>query len=262
MADGKEKRFPKRDEVVLGKVSKVLNYGVFLDLLQYPGVQGFVHISQIASSWVKNIRSVVKENETRAGYVLHFDVEKGQVDLSFNRVSENLEKQLIEGYQNAQKNKRLMELLAKEQKSSIEIVQKEVVQPLMEQYGTLQDAFLEIAAKGESAATGVSKPWVKPLTDWIQRNVKIPKKSLRGELTLSSLAPNGVELIRNALIKARESAKGAPMELYYEGSGKYALRVTGDDYKTLEKLLKQVSDKAIELLKAGGGTGSFEKTAN
>ena len=254
-------RFPKRDEIVLARVTKVLNYGVFLDLVEYPGVQGFVHISQVASSWVKNIRSVVKENEMRAAQVTHFDVEKKQVDLSFNRVSDAIQKQRIEAYKNAQKNHRLMEMLSKEQKKPFSEVEKLVVQPLMEYYGSLQDAFADIAKDGAKAAVGVSKEWVVPLTDLVQKNIVVPKKIIRGTLSLSTLAPNGVELIRQALLKAKSSAKGADLELFYEGSGKYAVKITSDDFKTAEKVLKAVTETAIDSLKSAGGTAGFERAA-
>jgi polyribonucleotide nucleotidyltransferase len=48
------KQWPQVGEIVVVNVDKVLDYGVFCSLLEYPGATGFVHISQVASSWIKN----------------------------------------------------------------------------------------------------------------------------------------------------------------------------------------------------------------
>ncbi|RLG70219.1 MAG: translation initiation factor IF-2 subunit alpha, partial [Candidatus Iainarchaeum archaeon] len=78
--------YPEIGEIVVVKVKKILSYGVFVELLEYDGLTGFVHISEVASSWVKNIRNFVKENQIRAAKVLKVIPEKEQVDLSFEKV--------------------------------------------------------------------------------------------------------------------------------------------------------------------------------
>ena len=88
--------FPEQGEIVIGRISKVLGYGVFLDLLDYEGLQGFVHISNVSSSWVKNIRNFVKEGQIRAGKVVSVDSSKNQVDVSFTKVSANIQRAKIE----------------------------------------------------------------------------------------------------------------------------------------------------------------------
>jgi len=70
--------FPEVGEIVIGKIVKVLDYGVFMDLIEYEGLQGFVHISNVSSSWIKNIRNFVKEGQIRAGKVTNIDQSKNQ----------------------------------------------------------------------------------------------------------------------------------------------------------------------------------------
>ncbi|MEC8948750.1 MAG: S1 RNA-binding domain-containing protein, partial [Candidatus Thermoplasmatota archaeon] len=47
---------PEEGEFVIGRVSEVRNHGADVELLEYPGQKGFVHISEVASGWVKYIR--------------------------------------------------------------------------------------------------------------------------------------------------------------------------------------------------------------
>ena len=80
-------KLPVIGEIVVVKVLRVLDYGAFVELLEYGNAKGFVHVSQIASRWVKNIRNFVKENQVRAAQVLSIDQSKGQIDLSLTKVS-------------------------------------------------------------------------------------------------------------------------------------------------------------------------------
>ena len=68
--------YPDRNELVVVKVTQILDYGVFAELLEYGNAKGFIHISNVSSSWVKNIRNVVKSNQVRVAKVLNIDVEK------------------------------------------------------------------------------------------------------------------------------------------------------------------------------------------
>ena len=89
--------YPKISDTVICKVTKVTDYGVFVELLEYDKLEGFVHVSQVSSTWVKNIHNHAKANQIRAAKVLHIDTYKNQIDLSFNRVTsaEEKEKYLI-----------------------------------------------------------------------------------------------------------------------------------------------------------------------
>ena len=87
--------FPNRDDFVVVKVSQILDYGVFVELLEYNNARGFIHISNVSSSWVKNIRNFVKMNQVRVAKVLNVDLAKRQIDLSFAGVNPMRERQVL-----------------------------------------------------------------------------------------------------------------------------------------------------------------------
>ena len=89
---------PERDELVVVKVVKVLDYGVFVELLEFNNMKGFIHISNVSSSWVKNIRNLVKMNQVRVAKVVNINEERDQIDLSFARVSPQIDKQKSSQY--------------------------------------------------------------------------------------------------------------------------------------------------------------------
>ena len=93
--------FPDKDEFVVVKVNQILDYGVFVELLEYGKTRGFIHISNVSSSWVKNIRNLVKINQVRVAKVLSTDTEKRQIDLSFAGISPQMEKQKMTDFKDS-----------------------------------------------------------------------------------------------------------------------------------------------------------------
>ncbi|MCK5459130.1 MAG: S1 RNA-binding domain-containing protein, partial [Thermoplasmatales archaeon] len=52
-----KKNYPEEGELVVGTVIKVQGFGAFVSLDEYPHKEGFIHISEIATGWVKRIRN-------------------------------------------------------------------------------------------------------------------------------------------------------------------------------------------------------------
>ncbi len=44
--------------------------------------EGLLHVSEISSSWIRNIRDFVREGQKMVLKVLRVDLEKGHIDLS------------------------------------------------------------------------------------------------------------------------------------------------------------------------------------
>jgi len=71
-------------EIVEGVVTKITNYGAFVDL---PGKKrGLVRISQIADTYVKDINDFIKERQKIRVKVLTISNDGRKVDLSFSQV--------------------------------------------------------------------------------------------------------------------------------------------------------------------------------
>jgi translation initiation factor 2 subunit 1 len=255
---GEKLQFPEVSEVVVCKVNKILDYGVFAELLEYEGVQGFVHISQVSSSWIKNIRTFVKEGQVRAAKVTSVAPEKNQVDLSFVRVSAREQRKRIEEYKSFKRAQKLLEVLAKQTESNPDAVWEEVAVPLMENYDSLNEAFTEIKLNKEKAMDGVSKKFVKPLIDLINKSIEAPKKTVEGVLKLSSDAPNGVELIKKAIKAGLDKAKGKNVEVVYLGTGAFQVKSTSFNYKEAEKNINALTEEVIKSIESSKGKGSFE----
>jgi small subunit ribosomal protein S1 len=73
-------------DVVEGRVTKVVTFGAFVEIL--PGVEGLVHISELAQHHVENPREVVAQGDPVNVLILEIDAERRRLSLSLKRVEE------------------------------------------------------------------------------------------------------------------------------------------------------------------------------
>src|SRR6186713_1422508 len=76
----------REDDVVEGRVAKVVTFGAFVEIL--PGVEGLVHISELAAHHVENPREVVSQGDAVNVRILEIDGERRRLSLSLKRVEE------------------------------------------------------------------------------------------------------------------------------------------------------------------------------
>jgi small subunit ribosomal protein S1 len=82
-------------DVVQGKVTKVVTFGAFVEIL--PGVEGLVHISELAQHHVENPREVVSQGDVVNAKIIEVDAERRRLSLSLKRVEEGEGQPLPEG---------------------------------------------------------------------------------------------------------------------------------------------------------------------
>ena len=73
-------------DVVEGKVTKVVTFGAFVEIM--PGVEGLVHISELAPHHVENPREVVSQGDTVKVKIIEVDAERRRLSLSLKRVED------------------------------------------------------------------------------------------------------------------------------------------------------------------------------
>jgi len=89
------KSIPDEGDLVLCTVKNITNHGAYVVLDEFNDLTGFVHISEIASRWIKNIRNFVREEQKIVAKVLRVNKTKNQIDLSIRRVKEQQKKNKI-----------------------------------------------------------------------------------------------------------------------------------------------------------------------
>src|SRR5512134_660275 len=92
---GIESRFKKGD-VVTGKVSRVADFGVFVELAD--GVEGLVHVSELSREKVENPGSLFKAGDEVGAVVLGVDRANKKISLSIRAHHDEMERKNMESY--------------------------------------------------------------------------------------------------------------------------------------------------------------------
>jgi small subunit ribosomal protein S1 len=73
-------------DVVEGRVTKVVTFGAFVEIL--PGVEGLVHISELAQHHVENPREIVSQGQPVNVKIIEVDGDRRRLSLSLKRVED------------------------------------------------------------------------------------------------------------------------------------------------------------------------------
>jgi len=239
--------YPKISDIVVCKITKITDYGVFVSLLEYDNLEAFVHVSQVSSTWVKNIHNHVKLNQIRAGKVLHVDTYKNQIDLSFNRVTSAEEKRKISDYRLFKRAQGLLSAVAKELSLSEDDVWRDVAEPILEKELSLYAGFVNILKYGINKYPEINKKYEEKLLDILTKSITIKDKKITGILETYNSSENGIEIIKKALCKVLSENKSA--SIIYVSSGKYELSVIAKDYKFASKKINEIIANLEKALK-------------
>lgn len=255
----KRKEYPEPGSLVVCTINETKDFGAFGELDEYPGKEGFIHVSEVASGWVKHIRDHVREGQKAVCKVLKVDEDRGHVDLSFKRVNEHQKREKIAQWKNEQKAENLMELLADDLDRELEGLYEEFGFDLEETYGSLYSAFEAAAIDAEVLQEdGFEGEWFDAFVELAEENISIPFVTITGYLEVTSPASDGVRKVQDALAKAEETEfEDVDIEVQYVGAPRYRVRVTAPDYKIAEDELEKAADRAIEKIEATEGDGSF-----
>ncbi|MBI4141727.1 S1 RNA-binding domain-containing protein [Candidatus Woesearchaeota archaeon] len=252
----KKSVFPQEDELVLCTVTNIQPHSVFVTLDEFSNRTGLVHISEVAPGRIRNMRDFVKEGKKIVCKVLLVNKEKGHIDLSLRRVNETQKRQKLNEIKEQQLAEKIVEHVAKQRGESVIQLYEKVAEKLLSEYQTLFGAFVAVSQDIVLLEKFLDKKVAKDLTDAIKARIKPPEVALSGDLIISSYAPDGALLIRDALTGA---VSNDAARIRYKGAGTYHVLVKSDNYKSAEKILKDVVGKISKFSEKNKLLASFKR---
>jgi translation initiation factor 2 subunit 1 len=254
--------WPEAGELIVGEVDDIADFGVFVDLTEYRDRRGLVHISEVASGWIKNVRDHVREGQTIVAKVLSVDEDAQQIDLSLKDVNEHQRKETIQEWKNEQKADNWMTIAFGEE---LEDERYETVAgALLAEFPSLYAAFEAAAIEGADAldAVGVDAEAREAIVATARENVSVPYVSISGYVDLTAPGGEGVDAVKSAL-QAAEDATAVDDEVdlavTYVGAPEYRIRVQAPDYKTAEAQLEAAAARAETAIATDGGTAMYHR---
>ncbi len=247
---------PQENELLLAKVKKILPYGAFCELTEYK-IEGFMHVSEVAPRWIKNIHEFLSEGQQLVVKVHHVDKEKNQVDVSLKRVTETERQTKIETVRLSKKAHKLLEIAIKESKSKETI--DNVRAALEKVFHDAYEGFELASEQGIEALVQVELP--KAIKEAIvivaQKNIKKSEVELSGVITLACYQSEGLQTLQKILGMAEGIAS-----VHYLGAPHYRIRITAPGYKEADKALGKLLDKMKAVAQKSSCDFEFAKEEN
>ena len=249
--------FPEVGEIVVATVTRIVDQGAYVALDEYNNVQGFLHVSEIATGWIRNVAKFLKVGEKKVLLVKRVDTRRSEIDLSLKQVSSDQKKKKLLEIKRGEKEEALIENL----KSRINLSEADIEKlenVLVDKFGSVYDAFSEVSAKGISVLDSLNIP-PKTLTIIAELGLKIqvPHVEIRGIFEMTCNKPNGIEIIKHALIDSISNRKEASVT--YIGAPKYRITLTAPNFKEAEKELKPILASVQDMIEKKGGTFKFTR---
>ena len=256
----KNQKWPDEGELIVGTVYKVLPYGAFAKLEEYSGKEAFIHISEVSSGWVRNIRDHVRENQKIVARAIRVNPKKGHVDASLKRIRKDQRTKKIQHWKIEQKSEKFLELAAKSLDKDLNTAYKEVGYNLMDIFGDVYGGFESAADEGASVLIeeGISEDWANAITVIAEKNITPPEVHISGYVDIETFVPNGVEVVKEALLAAEDNDDEEQIiEVQSVGAPRYRITVTSSDYILAEKELQKAAERCIKIIEESNGNGSF-----
>lgn len=249
---------PQEGECVFCLVTKVHFHSVFVELEEYKGKQGMIHISEVSPGRIRNINDFVKEGKVIICKVLRINKERGHIDLSLRRVSESQRREKTEERKQETIAENIIVSYCDITKEKVEDVYNKLSKLLLKEYSSLYFAFEDVV-EGDADLTklGLEKEFFEKLEKIIRERIKEKEVSIGATITIHSYESDGVNLITNLMDKAMKVSE--LVQLKTLGAGNYSIKVIAPEYKEAEDLLKQTVDILEEGFKGTNTEFAFKR---
>jgi translation initiation factor 2 subunit 1 len=253
--------WPEPGDLVIATVQTVTDFGAYAKLDEYDK-RGLLHRSEIASSWIRNIRDFVREGQKLVLKVLRVDTERQHIDLSLRRVTkrEKIEKMMV--WKKERKAETLLRNIAEKTKLSIDEVYEKAGTLVEKEYG-LYEGFEKAVREGPEVLTkiGVPEELAAAFAEVAKERIPIPLVKVKGIVELRCAKPNGVKIIKEAFLMAKktEKSKEGKFRFYVVAAPKYAVEVMAENYKSADDLLQRVAQDVVSTVDKAGGQGVFRR---
>jgi translation initiation factor 2 subunit 1 len=244
-----ERPLPDPGEVVVCTVREITSHGIYVNLDQYDGTNGFLHVSEISTGWVRNIDRVAKVSQKLILKVIRINRARREIDLSLRQVTNEERRAKVIEWKREERALAIIDAVKKKLGIDDEHA-GELRQKLEEGFGTLYAALETAARKGVKALApaGLAEKEAEAVAEIAAEKIVPPRYEVGALVEVSSRSPEGIEQVKKTLMAAAE-APSAEVHITYAGAPRYRVRITADDYKQAEKALEAV----IEKIKDGVG---------
>jgi len=260
-----EKEFPEVGDLVMVKVSRIDDLGVYGSLLEYCNREGMLAKSELSSRRMRSIYKLVRIGKVYTLVVLAVNREKGFIDLSKKRLDATPEERLKydNGYNNAKALNSIISYVSSRTQAdekmtsyTMEELYKMFGYEMLEQYETGNNLFKLVAKNPDQFLERIKIPEdIRELViSNLRRKLKAQVVKIRADVEVTCEARAGIDAIKEAFKVALEmSTKEFPVHITLIGTPLYMVVCnTLDKEEGIVRVQKAVEIIRKEVEERGG----------
>jgi|SRR5215217_987625 len=249
--------FPEEGENIITSVRQVSGHGVYVTLDEYNTVTGFLHFSEIATGWIRNIECYVRPEQKAVLKVIRVNKVRGELETSLKQVSgEERKFKLIELKKSDQANIFLDLIKSKFNLSDQQC--QEIEDRILQKFDCVYDAFEAVSREGLDAIQNIElSPEINNAIEDASKRIPIPVVEISRIMEITSKRPEGIEIIKKTFAKAKGNKGAASTIITHIGAPHYEVVVNAENNKVAERLMNKTIEKTLANIEKQHGTFNF-----
>ncbi|MGI8719303.1 MAG: translation initiation factor IF-2 subunit alpha, partial [Nitrososphaeraceae archaeon] len=217
------KQLPEAGDLVIATIKEVTGHGAYVSLDEYQELTAFLHVSEIATGWIRNMERYVRPKQKTVLKVIRVDKSRVEVDLSLKQVSREERKSKLIEVKKSEKASAFMHMIkTKTGMPNDKIMDLQDV--ILQKFDYLYDMFEAVAFKGIDSIKSLEiSDETRAAIAEESKKIQIPSVEIRGVIELNINEPQGVETIKNVLSSAELDKNNTSIEISYIAAPRYRI---------------------------------------
>lgn len=259
-----ELNFPRVGELVIGTCTKLTPHGAYFEIFDYEKLgseAGFVHISELSRTWVRNIRSHIREGQRAVSKILRVDTARGEIDMSIRRVSEPQRRMKLNEFKQENRARGIVAVACE----NVDVSAESVEEMLLGKFNSIYEGLVK-AREGSVellSEIGIPEEAAKEIYQLAVKELQPPTVQLAGLLKITCYESDGVVLLKEFFKNYEESFnkkhKGSNINIQIISPPEYRCMIESGDWKTAEGIWKEIQKESNQFFSPYDAECSFER---
>lgn len=245
--------FPRKGELVVATVKKIVGHGAYLKIEDY-NIEGYLPINEVSTKWVRNIEDVFKEGQKIVVKVIRIDKFTKSVDVSYKDVSESEKRRILRIWKKNYRGLKILEELAEHIKKNrgVKINLEEKLSTILERENTVYDALEKIMLEPSLLDKVSLKDLKEDILEYLGKKIHLKKYIYEAVIGIQSIEKGGLFNVKKSLQKIDENIRKAVgrenVEISLIGSPRYRISTWSYRPETIKKEVIPTIKKTIDEL--------------
>ncbi|XP_033738821.1 eukaryotic translation initiation factor 2 subunit 1-like [Pecten maximus] len=261
-------KYPEMEDVVMVNVQSIAEMGAYVHLLEYNNIEGMILLSELSRRRIRSINKLIRVGRSECVVVIRVDKDKGYIDLSKRRVSQEEVAKCEEKFAKAKAVNSILrhvgELLEYGTEEQLEELYKKTAWYFDDKYkkpGSSYEAFKHAVTNPEILdECDIDSETKDVLLENIRRRLTPQAVKIRADLEVACTNYEGVDAVKRALKKGLElTTEAMPIKINLIAPPLYVMTT-----QTLERsdglaMLNKALDAIKKNIEEAGGVFNVQK---